>query len=115
MRLRARALPLDTPLDARDLDLWEGALGILLPHDARALSLASLLQLLTLALSSSQGGGRREAVAGWWVAASDTDEINQDIDDSTLIFLPAHVVVFFPSSPILKRPATSTFQDVQYV
>lgn len=54
-------------------------------------------------------------MAGWWVAASDTDEINQDIDDSTLIFLPAHVVVFFPSSPILKRPATSTFQDVQYV
>jgi hypothetical protein len=54
-------------------------------------------------------------VAGCWVAASDTDEINQDIDDSTLTFLPAHTVVFFPSSPILKRPATSTFQDVQYV
>jgi hypothetical protein len=54
-------------------------------------------------------------VAECWVAASDTDDINQDIDDSTLTFLPAHIVVFFPSSPILKRPATSTFQDVQYV
>jgi hypothetical protein len=112
MRLECRALRFDTPLDARDLDLWEGAL--------RGFCFRTMLARsgrCSFSLTQQPGGGR-PWLGGWgWLPAlpGDTDEINQDIDDLTLIFLPAHVVVFFPSSPILKRPATSTFQDVQYV
>jgi hypothetical protein len=84
MRLECCALRFDTPLDARDLDLLQGALRGFCFRTMLARS--APLQLLTLALSSQGGGGR--PWPGWWVAASDADDINQDIDDSTLIFLP---------------------------